>query len=522
MKSKDDDNNNNFLYFYICNKTRNLSKRAYNVEEYNSLINYLILGNADDSNDPNVLEVEIRLFPTILTEEIRNFINKSGKTNIYELFSLYEKKCSSQHVGELPSCIINSPMFKQIKVEGGDRNLKIKKVSGRKNKKGGDRNPFRMMRFLFSCMADTEMTRSNVVVPTTNYFNATFESIPIIINVDTSVSIGDSIEDNVGVISMVDRNDNSQIIFYNDIESIDTEFIDAEYNLPPPTFLIQPDGKILIAKEILPPGPLTLHTNYKHINCIECKQPPNPYSYNKLENTITVIQGIIPGDFVLQVQIPIDISKYYSTFTHKPFFIYILLMSSLSDKTKSVFLKFSKFPVISDALYYTTQTIYALEYNNSNPHHDAFLREYYNSKKEFKYHVFSKYYNDTPIEHIDGRPPNTSEFDINFKFQQLQQNKFMKMNYVIGKGTPNSAIPILTKYMNRNLDLNLLNNFSGLNIGIQGGKSSSRAIKEYITILGRKRLIHKQGRSKFIKYLGTLIKVKDAKALENKKKKNKK
>ena len=53
-----------------------------------------------------------------------------------------------------------------------------------------------------------------------------------------------------------------------------------------------------------------------------------------------------------------------------------------------------------------------------------------------------------------------------------------------------------------------------------GGKSSSQKIKEYITILGRKRLIYKQGRSKLIKYHGNLIKIKDAKVLD--KNKNKK
>jgi hypothetical protein len=48
---------------------------------------------------------------------------------------------------------------------------------------------------------------------------------------------------------------------------------------------------------------------------------------------------------------------------------------------------------------------------------------------------------------------------------------------------------------------------------------NKKSLKEYITILGRKRLIYKKGRSKFIKYHGDLIKLKDAKILDKKTKK---
>ncbi len=45
---------------------------------------------------------------------------------------------------------------------------------------------------------------------------------------------------------------------------------------------------------------------------------------------------------------------------------------------------------------------------------------------------------------------------------------------------------------------------------------SSKVENEYVYVLGRKRLVKKDGRSKLVTYKGEMIKVADAKALEKK------
>lgn len=184
--------------------------------------------------------------------------------------------------------------------------------------------------------------------------------------------------------------------------------------------------------------------------------------------------------------------------------------------------KYSKLPVIMDARFDTTQIIYVLD-------------EYPKKEDYYKYNVFSKYNNSQ----------ETNGFDLKYLVYETEENKTkMRIEYMsnnISETPEKNAVGLLYSLMDEieypilyDIDQEQQHFFRygifghhltyiGIDNQVAGsGKSSPQKLKEYITILGRKRLIHKQGRSKFIKYQGTLMKVKDAKILDKKTIKNKK
>ena len=560
--------------YFICNKRDGKSRRAYTVDEYNDLIKYLT-----DNNCNNTIETQLedRLFPTILSETMNKMLDSKltliprFKELSDHLKNLKEKKITQEEILKFyncnPSNSLNSsstcifqPLPPAVSTGAGkkinkkiSKNKQITKGKPNRKQKGGARNPLRIVRFIFSCMADAEAISRGTVLPLPQPqpqpqsipydFTREFISISQISQISQNSQTPQTPDDNaIPIIINVDTSANP--IFYDNIESIEKKFIDpTNLNLPTPILLIQPNGEILIAKEI---KPAKLHQFYAKINTIQ-RPLINPLKMTKYENFAAFVENLrsVTWDHdlpILQLQIPIDISKYFIGIT-KPYYIYILLLTNgmYTNQNADIYIKYTKFPIIIDKKYDTTQTIYVLDYSNENKNNNPADRTYpkctlmKDIKKQNKkiYNVFSKYYSDNDDQ---------QKFDIqfNFKASNLQNTKINKLQInivcpackLLSKNPLESPITVLAPLSSINADISDIYDILNLKLSAAnlttpeprqpnvGGKSSSQKLKEYITILGRKRLIYKQGRSKLIKYHGNLIKIKDAKVLD--KNKNKK
>lgn len=480
---------------YICNivdKNDN-KRRAYKIEEYNELKGYLTEEETED-------DIETRLFPTVITGEIEKFLNSNKETtNVYKLLQSYYANCkNTSDTPDTSICRSNyfatNTFLKTTPMVAGKG-----KINKRKQKGGG--NTFRILRFIFSCMADPEMNSTRVAPSPTDRIN-------IVLNVDTHnvntvVNVVDGNEIEIGFVEVNNTNNTDDDEIYNGTKVEANLLMQHDPNLPKPIIVIEPNGEILIGKLE------TLHPYYTQIGNIGVATPFNALKQNRLINFIKQ-----PPKAVLQLQIPIDISKHYEGI-FVPYFIYILLFTMNADAR----IEYSKLPVIMDARFDTTQTIYVLEY-----------------KKEYNYNVFSKYKSE------EQEQKQEHGFDLKYLVFKNQENQIkMRVEYMsnIPSETPEASpigilyslmkeikSPILyddpdikTHFFRSTMFCNNLTNLGIYNQVAGTGKSSSQKLKEYITILGRKRLIHKQGRSKFIKYQGSLIKVKDAKILDKKTKK---